>query len=306
MSITTTNSLPDTVKSYYDTALLKHAEPRLIHSLFADEGEIPENNGDVIEFRMFDALPTVTDTLIEGVTPTPDELSMTKIQATAEPMGKHVTLSDRLLYTAADPILNETNRLQGDQAGRSIDAKLRETMNGGTGVYRPNSRISRATITSTDYLTFDMLDRMVVALEDANAVPFEEHGNRFVVLLHPKTIYDLRQDPAWKDAVEKNQIDAESRLASNYIGDTTSVRFFKSTATKVFSGAGDNGIDVYSTLMLARGFYGHAPLKGLEFIVTPANDPLRQRHHAGWKVDFAALIKQDGYGIRAEHANRLG
>lgn len=306
MSATNTNSLPDTVKQYYDTALLKHAEPRLVHTMFADEGEIPEGNGDTIEFRIFDALPTVTDSLVEGVTPTPDELSMSKIQGTSEPLGSFVTLTDRLLYTAQDPVLNETNRLQGDQAGRSIDAKLRETINGGTAVYRPNNRLTRDAITSSDVLTFDLVDRMSVSLEDVNAMPFPEHGNRFVMLLNPKMAYDLRQSDLWKDLVKQNAIDPEGRLAGNYLGDTHNVRFFKSTATKVWTGEGSGGINVYSGLMLAKGFYGHAPLKKLEFIVTPANDPLRQRNHAGWKVDFCSLIKQDAYGIRAEVASSLG
>lgn len=306
MSVNTTSSLPDSVQIYFDTALLKNAEPRLIHTLFADQDGIPMNSGDTIQFRIYDALPTVTDSLVEGVTPTPDELSSSKIEGTSEQMGRHVTLSDKLLYTANDPVLNETNMLQGDQAGRSVDAKVREVINGGTSVYRPNNRVSRGAIISTDVLTFDLIDRMATALEDSNAMTFAEHGNRFPMLLNPKMAYDLRQDPLWKDIVKQNTMDPEDRLASNHLGDTHNVRFFKSTATKTFTGEGSGGINVYSGLMLAKGFYGIAPLKGLEFIVTPASDPLRQRNHVGWKVDFCALIKQDGYGIRAEVASSLG
>lgn len=305
MSLTGLSQLSAADKTFFNTRLLRKAEPRLIHALFADQDGIPKNNGTTIEFRQFNSLPTVTNTLVEGVTPEPDQLEMTRIEAASEQMGTFVVLTDRVQYSAVDPVLQQTNELQGNQAGRSLDAKIRETMQQGTAVMRPNDRLTRDAVQSGDKLTFDMIDRMSVALENNEAETFAEHGNRYVCLLHPKTAYDLRQSELWKDLVKYNAIDPANRLADNYLGDTHNVRFFKSTATKIYAGEGSGGIDVYSTLMVARGFYGVAPLSGLEWILTPASDPLRQRDSAGWKVDFASLIKQDGYGVRAEHAVTL-
>ncbi len=306
MSTTNTGSLGDsTTKVFYDTMLLRHAEPRLIHQMFSEETEWPANSGDTIEFRIFDALPTEDDTLIEGVSPNPNELGMSKIQASATQGGRTVALTDRVQYTAVDPVMAETTRLQGDQSGRNIDKRFRDVQHAGTSVYRPNDRATRGEIISTDIMTFDLVDRMSTALEDADTPTWPEHGNRYVMQINPNTAYDLRQDPKWKDLVKYNAIDPENRLAGNYLGDTHNVRFVKSTATKDFGLVGSGGIRVHSSLMMGKGYCGHAWLSPLESVFAPPVDALKQISHVGYKYDLAVLIKQDAYGVRAEHACSL-
>jgi len=285
--------------------LMRHAEPRLIHSEFSEESEFPENSGDTVEFRVFDALPTADDTLIEGVSPNPDELGNTKVQMTAVQGGRTVAITDRLEYTSVDPVMNETTRLQGDQAGRNIDARLRDGQNAGTAVYRPNSRLTRGDITATDILTFDMLDRMATGLEDASAPTWPEHGNRYLVALNPNAAYDLRQDAMWKDRVKSNPIDPENKLAGNYLGDTHNCRFFISPVTKDFGTVGSEGTRVFSTLMMGKGYYGHAWLSAMESVYAPPVDPLKQISHVGYKYDLAHGIKQDAHAVRGEHACTL-
>ena len=305
MPANTMATIPDSNKTYFDTMLLRHAEPRIIHALFSEESEFPPNSGDTIEFRIFDALETVDDTLTEGVTPTPDELAVTKVQATSEQGGRIVPITDRMEYVSVDNVANETQRIQGDQAGRNIDARLRDGMNAGTSVYRPNSRATIGDVTTSDLMTYALIDKMSTALEAVNAPTFPEHGNRYVCLINPYTAYDLRQDPIWQAIIKSNTMDPEDRLASNYLGDTHNVRFFKSTVTKDFGLVGSGGCRVFSSLMMGKGYYGHAWLRPLESVYAPPVDPLKQISHLGYKYELAHLIKQDVYSVRGEHACSL-
>lgn len=306
MATNTTATIEDsTDKVFFRTMLMRHAEPRLIHAQFSEESEFPQNSGDTIEFRIFDALETVDDTLVEGVTPNSDELALTKVQATSVQGGRIVQITDRMEYVAVDPVASETTRLQGDQAGRNIDGRLRDGMNAGTSVYRPNNRATRGDVTSGDVATYNFFDKMATALEAVNAPTWPEHGNRYVCLINPYTAYDLRQDPIWQALVKTGVVDPEMLWAQNYLGDAHNIRFFKSTIVKDFGLVGSSNIRVHSSLMMAKGYYGHSFLSPLEPVYAPPVDPLKQISHLGYKYDLAHCIKQDTYAARGEHACSL-
>ena len=68
-NVTTQASLSAENKTFWDKALIVLATPELIHDQFAQQRDIPANNGKTIEFRQFDPLPEQTTALTEGVTP---------------------------------------------------------------------------------------------------------------------------------------------------------------------------------------------------------------------------------------------
>ncbi len=93
------------------------------------------------------------------------------------------------------------------------------------------------------------------------------------------------------------------------IGKVSNTRFVETVNAKVFTGAGSGGIDVYSTLIIAKWSYGISRLAGhaVENIVKPLGsagtaDPLNQRETSGWKAYFVALILNDDFILRIEHA----
>lgn len=304
---TGTSGLADTMKTFYQTALLQEAEPALLHAAFGIEGRVMPGNGKVVQFRRFASLATKTGTLTEGVTPNPDDLSLTKIEATLEQVGAFVRMSDMLLLTAYDPMLAETARLQGRQAGRTYDYRIREVLNAGTAVRYAGGQTERTAITASHILTMPDVKKAVRALERNDAMRFPEAGNRFVGLIHPSTKYDLTADTAWTTQVNANNnngADADARFAGYYVGDAYGVRWYETSHAGVFAGGGSGGADVYSTVILGQGAYGISVLQDLEYIVKPlgyGDDPLNQRASAGWKGSFVSKILNDEFMVRIEH-----
>jgi N4-gp56 family major capsid protein len=311
MSVNTTSSsgLADTTKVFYATMLLRAAEPALLHDLFGVKGRLLPGNGKIVEWRKFAALATKTGTITEGVTPNPDDLSLTKIQATIEQVGALVKHSDMLEMTAYDPIIAETMRLQGDQAGRTLDYRIREVLNAGTAVRYAGGQTERTAITASHILTMTDVKKAVRALERNDAKRFAEAGNRFVGLIHPSTKYDLTADTAWTTQVNAtnnspNMVD--ERFAGYYVGDAYGVRWYETTRAEVFAAGGSGGADVYSTVILGMGAYGVHTLQDIVPIVKPitsggAENGLDLVGSIGWKAAFVSKILDDSFLVRIEH-----
>ncbi len=304
---TGTSGLSDTMKTFYATMLLAEAEPALLHSRFGMQGRMPSRNGKTVEWRRYAALPTKTGTITEGVTPNPDDLSLTKIEATIEQVGALVKHSDLLDLTAYDPIIAETMRLQGDQAGRTYDYRIREVLNAGTQVRYAGAQSARNTITASHVLTATDVKKAVRALERNDARRFASQGNRFVGLIHPSTKYDLTADTAWTTQVNVGGVpNIDERFAAYYVGDMFGVRWYETTHAEVFDGEGSGGADVYSTLILGEGAYGVYTLQDLVPIVKPvdsggAENGLNLYGSIGWKGAFISKILNDEFLVRIEH-----
>lgn len=307
MSIQTTGTsgLSDTMKAMYGTMLLQEAEPVLLHAAFGMPGRVMPGNGKIVEWRRYAALATKTGTLTEGVTPNADDLSLTKLTATLEQVGAFVQMSDLLQLTAYDPLLAETARLQGDQAGRTYDYRIREVLNAGTAVRYAGAQTQRSDITASHVLTMADVKKAVRALERNDARRFASQGNRFVGLIHPSTKYDLTADSAWTTQVNNGGVpNVDARFGAYFVGDAYGVRWFETTHAGVFEGEGSDGADVYSTVILGEGAYGVYTLQDLEYIVKPlgyGDDPLNQRSSAGWKGSFISKILNDEFLARIEH-----
>jgi N4-gp56 family major capsid protein len=69
ISKTTTVTLSDEMKTFYDRLLLERTVPVLLYSKFATRRPIPKHGGKIIEFRKFSAMTTATTPLTEGDPP---------------------------------------------------------------------------------------------------------------------------------------------------------------------------------------------------------------------------------------------
>ena len=108
--------------------------------------------------------------------------------------------------------------------------------------------------------------------------------------------------------------DTEVTISSATAGDAGSAALTLSAATSIAKdtviwpeGAGANGQDVYSTLIIADDAYGTTKVSGggLQHIVKPlgsggSSDPLNQRATVGWKATKTAKILVPQYLVRIE------
>ena len=242
--------LSEQMKTYYSHYLIDNAEPALVYDRFAQKVNIPKGNGKSIQFRKYNPLPTLTEEIKEGVTPTGQKIDMSTVNATVAQYGGYVELSDLLLMSAIDNNLVMATKLLGAQAGRTLDAITREVVCGGTNVQYGEGQVSARHLVAANqenpedncYLTVNAIRRAVRFLKNQNA---EKINGSYIAIIHPDCAYDLMSDPNWKFP---NQYASPENIFEGEIGKIEGVRFIESTEAKVFSATRLSKSDIFVTV----------------------------------------------------------
>lgn len=286
------------MKTFYDRALIRCAEPALIHDQFGQKRPIPKGAGKKIEFRKFSSLPKALTALTEGVTPEGSKYSVSAIEATVNQYGAYIAISDMLMLTAFDNQMAEIIKILGSQAGRTSDTITREEIVKGTNAQYANGKASRTNIAKGDNLTVVEIKKAVRTLKAANAPKINGY---YVALVHPDAVYDLWNDDEW---VEASKYAGSEQVFKGEIGKMYGVRFVESTEAKIWSGT----VPVYATLVLGENAYGVTSINGggIETIVKQlgsggVSDPLNQKATVGWKLNKTAAILSQEFMVRIEH-----
>lgn len=318
-TVTTRTEIPAEVNNFYNRTLLERAVPAFIYNRFAQVRDIPANSGtDTIKFRKYGALTAQTDPLTEGVTPSGKQLSVTDITATVLYYGDYVTLTDKVLTETYDPILTETADILGEQVGDSLDKLCRDIVCATTTKQYADTATQTVEVDTGNKLDRDEIREAVRTLKVANAKPLTSMINPstgynttplnrcFVGIVHPNTAYDLDDADGW---IPVQNYPNKGDVMDNEIGSCSGVRFLETTNAKVRTGEGANGINVYSTLIIAQNAYAMTRISGwtLKNIVKPLGsagtaDPLDQRTTSGWKLSYVAKILDDNNLVDIQHA----
>ena len=128
----------------------------------------------------------------------------------------------------------------------------------------------------------------------------------YQAIIHPRVAIDLQSTNEW---VTANQYAQSGRQFDGSLGELYGVKFWVTDKAKVFTGLGEGGIDVYSTLFFGQNAYGVIALDGhsLKSFFKPLGsagtaDPVDQQQSMGWKVAFGAKILNEAYMLRYESA----
>lgn len=324
MALTAYGDISPRTAAYAQKELLKRALPFLILEKFGQVKPIPENNSKVTKFRRYEPLANTPNALVEGVTPTAKQLTVTDVTATLVQYGDLLTISDVVMDTHEDPVLQEATMVLGEQAAQMIEIMRFNILKAGTNVQYANGTVRTDVNTA---LSTTIQRRVTRALKRQNArqitsvvrsTPSYETANvaaSFIGLVHPDLEADIRGMSGFVPIERYGQISPYE----NEIGKVEDVRYLSSTIFVPWAnGGGDKGsmlstggtkADVYPVLYLARDAYGIVPLKGktsiTPMVVNPKpsdSDPLAQRGHVSWKSMQTAVILQDLWMCRLEVA----
>lgn len=315
---TTRTQIPSENTSFYSRELLERAVPYFTYTLFADIKDIPANSGsDTIKFRKYGALAAQTTPLVEGVTPTGKQLSVTDVTAQINYYGDYIVLTDKVNIESIDPILTETATILGEQVGDSLDQIMRDILLAGTTVQYASTASARTDITAAMKLNRAEVKEAVRTLKRNNARPVTSMVNSgtgynttplnraFIGIVHPDTTNDLDDAIGW---VPVEKYANKSDVMPMEVGSLAGVRFIESTNAKVWTAGGSGGADVYGTIIFGMHAFAMTRISGMTLvnIVKPlgsagADDPLNQRATSGWKLSFAAKILQQPWLVRVEH-----
>ena len=226
-------------KTFYDRKLLDTAKTRLVHANFGQKRSIPRNNGKRVEFRKYDLFTPDTDklTLVEGVTPTSQSLTQSKVEAEVKQYGAYVEISDLLDMTAYDSVIADSAELLGEQLGTVVEWVTRDAMCETTNVQYAGDAQQRSELTGSHKLTVDEIRKAVRTLKKNKARPFTsamDGSNRkphFVCICSPDATYDLQSDSLWQDVSKYSNAE---QIYSGEIGRLFGVVFVEATEAKVY------------------------------------------------------------------------
>jgi len=317
--LTGRTQIPAEVNNFYSRTLLERSIPSYLHNRFAEVRDLPAKAGtDTMKFRKYGSLAAATTPLTAGVTPAGNQLSTTTITAQILQYGDYVTTDDVVNLETKDPLLTELATILGEQSGNTLDQLCRDVIVAGTTVQYASTATARSEVSSTMLINRDEIMQGVRTLQGNNAKVVtsmidtstgynsKSVAKSFIGICSNKTLFDLKKATGWtpvKDYASKGDVMEDEK------GALDEVRFLMTTNAKVFASAGAGSIDVHATLIIGRRAYAQSRISGaaMENIVKPlgsggTQDPLNQRATSGWKATYVAIILQQGWLLRIEHA----
>lgn len=342
-AITNYGDISPRVAAYAVSQLLKRGLPYLVIEKFGQTYPIPTNSTKTAKFRRYFLLgatgaagdgnpanafstPLALTPLTEGVTPTGKQLTNADYTVTLVQYGDFVTITDVVLDTAEDQVLQQATEALGESAAQTIEAIRYNILKAGLNVFwanggarnAVNSPINLATqrrvTTALTRQNAKKITSIVKSTADFRTEPVEAS---YVALIHPDCETDVRNMTGF---IPTKQYGTTTPWESE-IGAVEQVRYLTSTVFAPFPDAGGayagsgtamrstTGVnaDVYPVLFLGRDAFGIVPLKGKDSLVPmvvnpkPApGDPLAQRGTVGWKAMTTAVILNDAWMARLE------
>lgn len=291
---------------------------------FGQPQTLPAFNSKVVIFRRYTALPNIPVALVEGVTPSGQTLARTDVTANLVQYGDKTTITDVVLDTHEDPVLNEAIDLLGEQSAQMVEKMRFGVLKSGVNVQWANGGARNAVNTA---ITLGLQQRAVRTLKKQNARPITSIVGStaryetvnvapgFIGLIHPDLEGDVRALAGFVPAERYGTMTPWE----NELGKVNDVRYLTSTIFEPWADAGGakgtmlsttgTSADVYPVLYLGRDAYGIVALKGqyavMPMVVNPKpsdSDPLAQRGTAAWKTMQTCVILNDNWLVRAEVA----
>lgn len=315
--------------------LLERALPYMCLSRFGQQQPIPKNKSQTVRWRRYNGFKPSLLPLVEGVTPAPNFITKTDVEAILRQYGERIQLSDVILDTHEDPVLMESQEILGEVAAQLAEMVIFNAIRAGTNVlYAGSSNGLRsgvnAAVTNTSLdrairqLTRQNAKRVTKALKGTDAVGTMPIRPSYIGVIHPdhKMALETALGSAFKDPVEYAN---GTPMLENEEGAYKNIRFFSSTLFEPFYNAatvtgsgttyitggqtgGAAGIpDVYPILIFGSDAFATVSLAGENavhpIVVNPKpsdSDPLGQRAHVAFKTWLAAAILNDAYLLRVE------
>jgi N4-gp56 family major capsid protein len=340
-AVTQYGDISPRVAAFAVSELLKRGLPYLIIEKFGQVYPIPTNSTKVAKFRRYFLLgatggagdgnpaeafstPLALTPLVEGVTPTGKRLSNMDYTVTLVQYGDYLTITDVVLDTAEDRVLQQATEALGESAAQTIETIRWNVLKAGLNVFWANGGARNAVNTPialamqrkvTTALTRQNARRITSVVKSTPDFRTEPIEAAFIGLLSPDLESDIRNMTGFIPTKQYGTVTPWE----NEIGSVETVRYLQSTIFAPFPDAGGvagvmrsttgANADVYPILYLGRDAFGIVPLKGKDSLVPmvvnpkPApGDPLAQRGTVGWKAMTTAVILNDAWMARLEVA----
>lgn len=328
------------VAAYSVVRMLTRAQPLLQLERFGQTYPLPLNSTQTAKFRRYYMtgatgsagsgsgsfnIPVATTPLVEGVTPAGSKLSNADYTVTLSQYGDFITITDVVMDTHTDPILQQATDILGEQAALTVETLRFNVLKAGVNVFYANGTqrtdvntpisltVQRQVTTGLNRQNAKKITTVVASTPDYGTKSVEAG---YMAVCHPDIESDLRGISGFKPVSDYGP---HTSPMEGEIGSIEQVRYLSSTVIASWADAGGakgsmrsttgTNADVYPILYFGRDAFGIVPLKGRSsmtpMVVNPKpapGDPLGQRGTVGWKLWTATVILQEAFMARLECA----
>ena len=311
--------------------LLDRGQYLMVLERFGQVDPQGKNKTKTRKYRRYLSLPRATAPLAEGISPAVHRLTYMDVNATLEQYGDLVKISDVILDTHEDPVLDETVKIMGEQSAETVEVVRYNVVKAGTNVYYPAGATTRVGLGSP--VTRAVLRQVVRGfnrnkgrqiseiIKASGMISTEPVAPSFFALASTDLESDIRSITGF---VPVEQYSHSDKAMPGEVGKVESTRFILSAllepwleaastastqSTYLSNGAvtTSGSADVYPVLIIARDAYGIVPLQGKNAVsvavVNPKpvhGDELGQSGFASWKTSQTAVILNQLWMARVE------
>lgn len=242
-------------------------------------------------------------TLTEWVVPDGHNNTVGKVVATPTLLWDYTKISDVLEMETLLTVIRSQWKELYNNAKRLIDEYIQNTLESDNTVpvIRAGGRATRADLTTTDTMNFDLVLNWITFLTSQG-----ETNERFKVVMHPNVFRDFCNSSSTNTWINKLIYDNYKGIQDGYITSIENFDIYVSANVKSITvGTWDDAFKVYPTYALRRGAYGISSLHTLQTYYKDygsawVNDPLNQIATIWWKCYFGCAVLNPYFLVRLE------
>lgn len=283
---------------------LEFAKPKLVYPQFGAPDLVMRRLGQTASWLKFTKLSIPAAVLTDSPTFTPETITDATVTATLEFWGNGVELVEALEETSFLDLPDEYKKLLGQNAGETLNQKVRDVLIAGTSVNYANAKTARQSLISTDTIDLDDILDTVQSLEVSDAPMI---GDEYVAIISPYVKTRLMKDTAFREACR--YLAKDNSLFTGEVANIDGVRFVRTSTAPTVANTGSNNsvANIDQTIILGDGAYGIARLMPGDFdvVVTPPGghgDEYKVKTSMTWKAYMKAVILQQSFMRRLESA----
>ena len=294
----------DAIETYNVRKTLEFAKPKLVFPQFGQPDLSMKRKGQTASWLKFTKMAVPSAVLTDDPTWAPATVADTTVTATLEFWGAGVSLVEALQETSFLDLPAEYKKLVGQNAGETINEKVRDVLKAGTSADYANAAEARQEMISTDTVDLNDILDSVEQLEVSDAPTI---GDEYVAIISPYVKTRLMKDTSFREATR--YLAKDNSLFTGEVANIDGTRFVRtSTAPSVSDSGSNNSIsNVEQTILLGEGAYGIARLLPGDFdvVVTQPGghgDEYKVKTAIAWKAYLKAVILQQSFMRRLESA----
>lgn len=224
-------------------------------------------------------------------------LSTSYVDITVYEHGNSVFVSELLLKSSFDDVLQSTAKLLGRDYADVLDTMLMSTALSGSNVVYGGQKASKGALTSASILDLATIKDAVEVLS-SNNVP-KINNDFYVCFVNPHQARGLRDDSKWQNVQQYAFMGAMvSPPILGEIGRIEDVRFIETTQMPIETGS---SFDIYKAILMGDDYYAFAEGQPVE-LREQYNDKFGRKHGLAWYNIMGSGLLHDEFGVRIETA----